>query len=86
MFARDSYGIKKYTSDDFHFELLKLGSKPSGQISARTNLPVQTVRGDDGSFDVYYSVTAAGFYTVMGTLMQSGGLAATHIITVFRFK
>ena len=78
MFARDSYGIKKYTSDDFHFELLKLGLKPSGQISTRTNLPVQTARGDDGSFDVSYSVTAAGFYTIMGALTQSGGLAATY--------
>jgi hypothetical protein len=78
LFARDSYGINQYTPDNFYFELLELGSKPSGQILTRTKLLVQTARGDDGSFDVYYSVTAAGFYTVMGALTQSGGLAATY--------
>ncbi len=78
MFARDLYGILKTTAEDFLFELIKMDMLPSGRVeSAATRASIRTDPSGDGSFSVSYRTTASGFYTIKGTLTQTGGLLAT---------
>ena len=78
LFARDLYGIIKFAAGDFHLALTKVQNAATRTVdSSRIQASIGAEPNADGSFTVSYLATAAGLYSIKGTLTQAGGLAAT---------